>query len=86
MSYPCKSNDAGGFGTELTGISKNSSIPGKNNGFFEKIVVPFYNIGTLSYIVETCLVFLYMYGNQYIGHNPDKLQSYLAGFHSSKYI
>ena len=44
MSYPCKSNDAGGFGTELTGISKNSSIPGKNNGFFEKIVVPFYTL------------------------------------------
>ena len=41
MSYPCKSNDAGGFGTELTSMSKNSSIPGKNNGFLGRSLLHF---------------------------------------------
>ena len=51
--------------------------------FLGRLLFHFTYLNSFLHSLDTCLVFLYMYGNHDSGHNVDKLQGYLAGFHSS---
>ena len=65
MSYHCKSNDEGGFGTELSGISKNSSIPGKNNGFFRRSLFHFTHWNSFLHSVHLLSLPIYVWQPRY---------------------